>query len=79
MTQATSISLVGLTDESSTELINQYNKIALERNNALHAASENSPTVTPLTAQLDALTASIKRAMRQAKLGMEIQRNSIAK
>ena len=42
---------VGLTDESSTELINQ----------------------------LDALTTSIKRAMRQAKLGMEIQRNSIAK
>ena len=70
---------VGLTDESSTELINQYNKIALDRNNALHAASETSPTVTPLTAQLDALTTSIKRAMRQAKLGMEIQRNSIAK
>ena len=69
---------VGLTDESSTELINQYNKIALERNNSLHAASESSPTITPLTAQLDALTASIKRAMRQAKLGMEIQRNSIA-
>ena len=70
---------VGLSDESSTELINQYNKIALDRNNALHAASETSPTVTPLTAQLDALTTSIKRAMRQAKLGMEIQRNSIAK
>ena len=69
---------VGLTDESSTELINQYNKIAMDRNNALHAASETSPTVTPLTAQLDALTKSIKRAMRQAKLGMEIQRNSIA-
>ncbi len=44
----------------------------------MHAASETSPTVTPLTAQLDALTTSIKRAMRQAKLGMEIQRNSIA-
>ena len=70
---------VGLTDESSTELINQYNKIALDRNNSLHAASETSPTITPLTAQLDALTTSIKRAMRQAKLGMEIQRNSIAK
>ena len=70
---------VGLTDESSTELINQYNKIALDRNNALHAASETSPTVTPHTAQLEALTASIKRAMKQAKLGMEIQRNSIAK
>ena len=60
---------VGLTDESSTELINQYNKIALDRNNSLHAASETSPTITPLTAQLDALTTSIKRAMRQAKFG----------
>ena len=70
---------VGLTDESSTELINEYNKIALNRNQMLHSASENSPTVTPLSAQLDDLTKSIKRAMRQAKLGMEIQRNSIAK
>ncbi len=70
---------VGLTDESSTSLINEYNKIALNRNKLLHAASENSPTVTPLTAQLDDLTNSIKRAMRQAKLGQEILRNSIAK
>ena len=69
---------VGLTDESSTALINEYNKIALNRNQLLHSASESSPTVTPLTAQLDDLTNSIKRAMRQAKLGMEIQRNSIA-
>lgn len=69
---------VGLTDQSSTELINQYNKIALERSNALHSASELSPSVTPLTAQLEELTKSIKRAMRQARLGMEIQRNSIA-
>ena len=70
---------VGLTDESSTSLINEYNKIALQRNQLLHSASESSPTVTPLTAQLDDLTASIKRAMRQARLGQEIQRNSIAK
>ncbi|HBF06447.1 MAG TPA: capsid assembly protein [Prevotella sp.] len=70
---------VGLTDESSTSLINEYNKIALERNKLLHSASENSPTVTPLTAQLEDLTSSIKRAMRQAKLGQEIQRNSIAR
>ena len=34
--------------------------------------------VTPLTSQLDDLTSSIKRAMRQAKMGLEIQRNSIA-
>lgn len=69
---------VGLTDESSTALINEYNKIALDRNKMLHSASENSPAVTPLTSQLDDLTNSIKRAMRQAKMGLEIQRNSIA-
>lgn len=69
---------VGLTDESSTSLINEYNKIALTRNQLLHSASENSPTVTPLTAQLDDLSASIKRAMTQALASMNIQRNSIA-
>lgn len=69
---------VGLTDASATTLINEYNKIALQRNQLLHTASENSPTVTPLTAQLDDLTSSIRRAMKQAHASMEIQRNSIA-
>ena len=69
---------VGLTDPSATALITQYNQLALQRNQLLHSASENSPTVTPLTAQLDDLSASIKRAMKQARAGMNIQRNSIA-
>lgn len=69
---------VGLTDASATSLINKYNEIALQRNQLLHSASENSPTVTPLTAQLDDLTSSIKRAMTQARSGLNIQRNSIA-
>lgn len=69
---------VGLSDASATSLINEYNKIALQRNQLLHSASENSPTVTPLTAQLDDLNSSIKRAMTQARAGLRIQRNSIA-
>lgn len=69
---------VGLTDESATSLINEYNRIALQRNQLLHSASESSPTVTPLTAQLDDLSSSIKRAMRQARNSMNITRNSIA-
>lgn len=69
---------VGLSDESATALINEYNKIVLMRNQLLHSASENSPTVSPLTAQLDDLTSSIRRAMQQARTNMEIQRNSIA-
>lgn len=69
---------VGLSDASATSLINEYNRIALQRNQLLHSASENSPTVTPLTAQLDDLNSSIKRAMTQARAGLRIQRNSIA-
>ena len=38
---------VGLTDESSTELINEYNKIALNRNQMLHSASENFSNLLP--------------------------------
>ena len=49
---------VGLSDESATALINEYNRIALQRNQLLHSANETSPTVTPLTAQLDDLTRS---------------------
>lgn len=69
---------VGLSDASATSLINEYNRIALQRNQLLHSASENSPTITPLTAQLDDLNSSIKRAMTQARAGLKIQRNSIA-
>ncbi len=69
---------VGLNDASATSLINEYNRIALQRNQLLHSASESSPTVTPLTAQLDDLNSSIKRAMVQARSGLNIQRNSIA-
>ena len=69
---------VGLNDASATSLINKYNEIALQRNQLLHRASESSPTVTPLTSQLDDLQASIKRAMSQARAGLNIQRNSIA-
>lgn len=69
---------VGLTDQSATSLINRYNEIVLERNRLLRSASENSPTVTPLTSQLDDLSASIKRAMAQARNNMSIQRNAVA-
>lgn len=69
---------VGLTDASAVALINEYNKIALQRNQLLHSASENSPTVTPLTSQLDDLNTSIRRAMKQSRASLDIQRNSIA-
>ena len=68
---------VGLNDPASSSLINSYNQIVLERNRLLRSASENSPSVVPLTAQLDELASSIRRAMVQAQRNAEIQRNTI--
>jgi tyrosine-protein kinase Etk/Wzc len=69
---------VGLDDKSTEELISKYNEIVLQRNRLLRSASESSPTVTPLTAQLDEMSASIRRSMGQAHKGLQIQRNSVA-
>lgn len=68
---------VGLTDGTAIALINKYNEIAMERNLLLRSASEASPTVTPLTAQLNDLESSIKRAMVQAKKNMQLQRDAV--
>lgn len=68
---------VGLSDAAAATLINNYNQIVMERNRLLRSANENSPTITPLTAQLDDLSASIRRAMAQVQRNAKIQRNSI--
>lgn len=69
---------VGISDPTVNELINAYNQLALQRNRLLRSASETSPTVTPITSQMDELNNTIKRAMNQSKRNLEIQRNSVA-
>ncbi|MBQ2553486.1 MAG: hypothetical protein II562_00105 [Prevotella sp.] len=69
---------VGLTDASASSLINKYNEIVLQRNRLLQSASEESPSVQPLTAQLDDLSNSIRRAMSQSRRNMEIQRSAVS-
>lgn len=69
---------VGLQDGAATALIGEYNRIALERNRLLRSASENSPSVEPLTAQLDELSASINQALTQARRSLEITRDALA-
>lgn len=68
---------VGLTDQSSTQLISKYNELVLERNRLLRSASENSPVVEPITEQIVDLNRNIRRAIGQARRGLEIQRNAI--
>ena len=69
---------IGLQDQASTSLINEYNKIALERNRMLHSASESSPVIKELTSQLDIISPSITQALSQAKKSLEIQRSAVA-
>ncbi len=68
---------IGLTDASTTTLIDHYNKVALERSSLLRTASDINPALRPLTTQLDDLHESIKQAMNQAKKSLEIQKSSI--
>lgn len=69
---------VGLKDGAATSLITQYNQIALERNRLLRSASEKSPAVQTVTAQLEDLTNSINRAIDQSKRTMNIERQHLA-
>lgn len=68
---------VGLTDQAASSLIDTYNKIVLDRNKLLRTANENSPSIIPLTEQLNDLMASIRRAMAQARHNYEIRRNAV--
>lgn len=68
---------VGLDDQSSTSLINKYNELVLERNRLLRSASENSPVVEPLTAQIRELNGNIRRAISTARQNLQIQRDAL--
>ncbi len=68
---------VGLEDQSSTTLINQYNKDVLERNRLLGSASELAPQVIIITKRLDEVQQSIKTALQQATQAAEIKRKGI--
>lgn len=69
---------IGINDNTTINLISNYNNIVLERNKLLRTASPDNPAVTPLTAQLDDLKKSIRQALAQAKRTAETQRQAIA-
>lgn len=66
---------VGLADPAATALIGQYNTAVLERNKLLASASEISPSVVSMTAQIDDMTKALKRALDQAIKNTKIQRD----
>jgi capsular exopolysaccharide synthesis family protein len=69
---------IGVQDGSVSSLIDKYNSLVLQRNTLLRSAAESSPTVTPITAQIDNLNSTIRSAINQARRGLEIRRGSIS-
>lgn len=70
-------STTGLVDAGATDLINQYNKLVIERAKLLRTASENSPVVQPITEQIQQLNKDIRRSFRQSRKNIEIQRDAL--
>ena len=68
---------IGITDATSTQLINNYNKLVQDRNKLLKAASEMAPQVRTLTSTIDELQASIQNALLQARRSADINRQGI--
>ena len=52
--------------------------VGLDRSLLLQSASENSPSVIPLTSQISEMERAIRRALVQARKNLEIQRNALA-
>ena len=69
---------VGLNDDAATSLISNYNQLVQRRNLLLQSASESSPSVMPLTTQIEDMDRAIRRALKQARRNLDIQRNSVA-
>lgn len=68
---------VGLKDQASTSLINQYNELALERKRLLRTASAKSPLVIEITSQMDDVWKSIDQALDENRKALNIQRAAI--
>ncbi len=68
---------VGMSDNASTGLIAEYNKLVLDRNHKLRGSSEHAPQVLTITASLDDLQSSIRTALLQARRSADIQRQGL--
>ena len=73
---------VGLNDGQTGQLVSEYNQRVLERNRLLRTASEQSPAVQKLNADIDDLYQSVQQSLTNAyqhnMQTAQIQRNAIS-
>ena len=68
---------VGLADQATSSLINQYNVLALANQKLMRTSSDQNPSVIQNVAQLDDLYNAIRRSLDHAKRQLEMERQTI--
>jgi len=68
---------IGIENNGVPQLIENYNRIVLERNRLLRSATESNPLVISITSQLLGLKSNILQSMQNARTALRISRNDL--
>ncbi|MBO7200616.1 MAG: polysaccharide biosynthesis tyrosine autokinase [Bacteroidales bacterium] len=68
---------VGLQNQSLTAVIDDYNKLIMERKKLLRTSSENNPAVVKLNATIEVMKITVKTTIASVLDGLKIQKNEI--
>ncbi|GGG48528.1 tyrosine protein kinase [Bizionia arctica] len=68
---------IGISDNSVSQLTQQYNNLVLEKNRLLKNSSEKNPTVVNLTNQIDQLKTNLTQSLDNIKHTNELNYNSL--
>ncbi len=68
---------VGLQNQSLTAVIDEYNKLIMERKKLLRTSSENNPAVVKLNATIEVMKITVKTTIASVLDGLKIQKNEI--
>ena len=68
---------VGLQNQSLTTVIDEYNKLIMERKKLLRTSSENNPAVVKLNATIEVMKITVKTTIASVLDGLKIQKNEI--
>lgn len=68
---------IGLTDNTLSTIVGQYNEMLTERKRLLRTSSENNPAVVNLDASIEATRKNVQASVNSVLKGLEITRNDL--
>ncbi|WP_127846583.1 GumC family protein [Psychroflexus aestuariivivens] len=69
---------LGIKEEGVNSVIDEFNKLVLERNRILRNSSEKNPVVISLNREIDQLRANVLQSLRRMKQNLEIMKADLA-